>query len=387
MAERKLQPQLRFPGFEGEWFFCKIGDIFEISAGGDITKDHVSPNQTDIFKYPIYANTVENNGLYAYSDIYRIEPNVITVTGRGVNIGIAQARNHRFYPIVRLLVLKPKNQEDIFFFEYCINRMSIFVESTGVPQLTAPQISSYTISYPKVSEQQKIASFLTTVDKRITLLTQKKEKLEQYKKGVMQKIFNREIRFKDENGNDFPEWEKQKLEKYLVEFKEKTTINNQYPVLTSSRNGIFLQTDYYKHQVASEDNTGYNIVPRGFFTYRHMSDDIIFKFNINTLVDYGIVSTLYPVFTTNNIDDRFLLFSLNEGKEFKRYAILQKQGGSRTYIYFNKLKDLLITLPILEEQQKIASFLSAIDKQLENVGREIDAMKEWKKGLLQQLFV
>ena len=142
-----------------------------------------------------------------------------------------------------------------------------------------------------------------------------------------------------------------------------TTINNQYPALTSSRKGIFFQTEYFAgNQIASQNNVGYNIVPRNYFTYRHMSDDEIFHFNINDICDFGIVSTLYPVFTTKKeLDSKYLQYQLNYGKEFAKFASLQKQGGSRTYMYFAKLKELVLTMPKVEEQTKISSILSNID--------------------------
>ena len=143
-----------------------------------------------------------------------------------------------------------------------------------------------------------------------------------------------------------------------------TIINDQYPVLTSSRKGIFFQKDYYDgNQIASENNIGYNIVPYGYFTYRHMSDDEIFYFNINNIIDNGIVSTLYPVFTTNNrLDSKFLQYELNFGKEFRKYSVLQKQGGSRTYMYFNKLRDLKLTITTsLKEQECIRNLICSID--------------------------
>ena len=159
-------------------------------------------------------------------------------------------------------------------------------------------------------------------------------------------------------------WEQRKLGDNIAEYTEKTTINNQYPVLTSSRRGIFFQTDYYDgNQIASADNTGYNIVPYGYFTYRHMSDDEIFHFNINDITENGIVSTLYPVFTTDeNLDSRYLQYQLNYGKEFAKYAVLQKQGGSRTYMYLNKLKELRLTIPnFVEEQKKISAYFMKLD--------------------------
>ena len=185
------------------------------------------------------------------------------------------------------------------------------------------------------------------------------------------------------------DWEQRKLGGCIVEYNEVTTINNQYPALTSSRKGIFLQIDYFSgKQVASDDNTGYNIVPYGYFTYRHMSDDEIFYFNINDIVENGIVSTLYPVFTTNNkLDSRYLQYQLNNGYEFAKFALLQKQGGSRTYMYLNKLKKLYLTVPSnIEEQKMISKYLMALDHLITLHQRKCDETKKLKKFMLQKMF-
>ncbi|MDU2556427.1 MAG: restriction endonuclease subunit S [Veillonella sp.] len=184
------------------------------------------------------------------------------------------------------------------------------------------------------------------------------------------------------------DWEQRKLGDYLIQYTEITTQNNQYPVLTSSRKGLFFQTDYYDgNQIASKDNTGYNIVPYGYFTYRHMSDDDIFHFNINYIVDKGIVSTLYPVFTTKNLNSNYLQLQLNYGTEFRKYAVLLKQGGSRTYMYFNKLRDLKLTISTsFDEQEIIANFFIAFEKLITLHQRKLDNLKLKKKALLQKLF-
>ena len=193
------------------------------------------------------------------------------------------------------------------------------------------------------------------------------------------------IRFK---GFD-DDWEQRKLEDFIIEYHEVTTKNNQYPALTSSRKGIFLQTEYFAgNQIASEDNTGYNIVPYGYFTYRHMSDDEIFHFNINDIVENGIVSTLYPVFTTNeNLDSRYLQYQLNHGHEFAKFAVLQKQGGSRTYMYLSKLKQLSLTMPKnVEEQKKISGFFMELDNLITLHQRKYDKLKNIKKSMLEKMF-
>ena len=185
-------------------------------------------------------------------------------------------------------------------------------------------------------------------------------------------------------------WEQRKLGDNIVEYTKKTTENNQYPVLTSSRKGIFFQTDYYDgNQIASVDNTGYNIVPYGYFTYRHMSDDEIFHFNINDITENGIVSTLYPVFTTDeNLDSKYLQYQLNHGKEFAKYAILQKQGGSRTYMYLNKLRNLYLTVPTtIEEQKRISEYFTKLDHLITLHQRKCEELKNIKKFMLQNMFV
>lgn len=198
------------------------------------------------------------------------------------------------------------------------------------------------IPIPQIEEQIKIAACISNLNNLITL-HQRKSFSKNCKKIV---------------------WEQRKLEDYIVEYHEVTTENNQYPALTSSRKGIFLQTEYFAgNQIASEDNTGYNVVPYGYFTYRHMSDDEIFHFNINDIVENGIVSTLYPVFTTTNkLDSRYLQYQLNHGHEFARFAVLQKQGGSRTYMYISKLKQLSLTMPkSVDEQKQISGFFMKLD--------------------------
>lgn len=209
-----------------------------------------------------------------------------------------------------------------------------------------------------------------------------KQRIEQIKNGEIPEGFK-----KTKTGVIPTSWKYEKLDSYLIQHHEVSTQNNQYPVLTSSRKGIFFQKQYYDKEVASEDNTGYNVVPRGYFTYRHMSDDEVFVFNINTICDKGIVSTLYPVFSvTNSINPYFLQEMLNNGSDFHRYARIQKQGGSRTYMYFNKLTKLSIPIPSLDEQNRIMEILSSQDKVIECYEKKIEQLQWMKKYYLQNMF-
>ncbi len=367
-------PKLRFSEFKEEWETKKMGEIFKINAGGDILKKHVSFKKTDIFKYPIYANAKKSKGLYGYSDIYKIKENVVTIAGRGVYIGIAHARNHKFYPIVRLLILKALNNDNIYFFEYAINNFNIFIESTGVPQLTAPQISIYKITFPTLPEQKKIATFLTAVDKKTEQLTRKKQLLEQYKKGIMQKIFSQQIRFKDKNGNSFPDWEEKKL-KDILDYEQPT----KYIVNSTDYNNT------YKIPVLTAGKT---------FILGYTNEDFgIFKNNLPVII--------FDDFTTANkyVDFHFktkssamkILKTKDKSVNIKFvYEIMQKLKypvSEHKRYWISEYQTLKIKYPNLSEQEQIANFLSIIDKKIGHLDFQITKHQEFKKGLLQQMFV
>ena len=179
------------------WHTTTIGEICEISAGGDLSRLTFSPIKTDKFLNPIYSNAVSDNGLYGYSSDFDYEGNFITVTARGY-IGYAAARNGKFCSIGRLLNLKPKLNISYFYVAEYINHFIDFViESTGVPQLTAPQISKYKISLPKdKTEQEKIAQILSDMDDEISALQDEIEKLKMIKQGAMDELLSGKIRLK-----------------------------------------------------------------------------------------------------------------------------------------------------------------------------------------------
>lgn len=221
--------------------------------------------------------------------------------------------------------------------------------------LKLDEMLNYLMRFPSRDEQIKIAEFFRHLDNLITL-----HQRQSFSHSTPDISLSVQLIHPFYTSS----WEQRKLGDNIIEYTEVTTKNNQYPPLTSSRKGIFLQTEYFAgNQIASDNNTGYNIVPYGYFTYRHMSDDEIFHFNINDIVENGIVSTLYPVFTTDeSLDSRYLQYQLNYGSEFAKFAILQKQGGSRTYIYLNKLKQLNLTMPkSVEEQKTISAFFMNLD--------------------------
>ena len=177
-----------------EWKVVELGEIFNISAGGDIDKLNFSYDKSNTFKYPIYSNTLEDKGLYGYADSYRFPENSITITARGV-LGIAIPRFEKFNAIIRLLVLIPKDKVNITFVSEYINTfVNFYIEETGVPQLTAPKASDRLISLPSLPEQQRIASILSQIDEAIEKEQKCKEKLERIKQGLMQDLLTGKVR-------------------------------------------------------------------------------------------------------------------------------------------------------------------------------------------------
>ena len=143
--------------------------------------------KTSEFCYPIFANSDKNKGFYGWANKFKYKE-ALTVTGRG-NLGIAVARNEPFYPIVRLLILLPLIKQNLKFFEEQINLLDIVSESTGVPQLTAPQLSRYKVNVPCLEEQTKIANFLSAIDQKIEVVAQQIEQAKTWKKGLLQQMF------------------------------------------------------------------------------------------------------------------------------------------------------------------------------------------------------
>lgn len=176
-------PEIRFKGFTEAWEQRKLKDISIIQAGGDVDNTKIKEDG----KYPVIANALTNDGIVGYyNDEYRIKAPAVTVTGRG-DVGHAQARTIDFTPVVRLLALNTKH--DANFIANAINTKRIIVESTGVPQLTVPQLENYEIKITSEKEENKIGELFIKIDNLITLHQKKLNKLKNIKKSLLEKMF------------------------------------------------------------------------------------------------------------------------------------------------------------------------------------------------------
>lgn len=178
-------PEIRFKGFTDPWEQRKLGDIAsDMVAGGDIDKDLILAEG----QYPVIANALTGDGIVGYYDKeYRVNAPAVTVTGRG-DVGHAKARLVNFTPVVRLLSVK--SEHDVFFLENAINTLKIVIESTGVPQLTVPQLAKYEVAFPRqLDEEEHIGAFFKQLDHLITLHQRELEKLQNIKKSMLEKMF------------------------------------------------------------------------------------------------------------------------------------------------------------------------------------------------------
>ena len=245
---------------------------------------------------------------------------------------------------------------------------------------------------PSKAEQTKIASFLSSVDEKISQLTQKHQLLSQYKQGMMQKLFSQQIRFKADDGSEFEEWEY----KPLHEIANKNSIKNKdgsvTEVLTNSAlQGIIKQSDYFDREIVTESNlSGYYLVNINDFVYNprisvHAPVGPI-KRNKKCL---GVMSPLYTIFTVEigNLTYLEYFFDSNFWHDYVKSVANSGARHDRMNITNKDFFEMPILYPCLEEQTKIANFLSAIDQKIEVTAQQIEQAKQWKKGLLQQMFV
>ena len=255
------------------------------------------------------------------------------------------------------------------------------------------------LNLPSLPEQKKIADFLSTVDEGIDVLTRKKELIQRYKKGMLQQLFPRkgetipQLRFKADDGSEFPEWEEKRLKDIGYPVKEK---NKAFEVTTTLTNsavlGIVNQEEYFDREISNEKNLdNYTIVNENDFIYNPRISKYapVGPINRNKLGYKGVMSPIYSVFHIDKGDISFYdsFFTSSAWHFYMKSVANYGARHDRMNISQGDFYNLPIPYPSLPEQKKIAVFLSTIAEQIETVTSQIDHMKTWKRGLLQKMFV
>ncbi len=271
-------------------------------------------------------------------------------------------------------------------------------EASGVPSLSKKTIEKIKISLPLFNEQQKIANFLTSIDQKIEQLTKKEKLLVAYKKGIMQKIFSQEIRFRDENGEVYGDWVERKLGEVGIYISD-GNYGEMYPKANEMKlSGIpFIRANNIKNLTLIWNDMKYiDEKLHNLLTSGHLqTNDIL----VTTRGDIGMLAYVKQEFNNANINAQICLLRCNESlNSFYLLQYLASQEGINQFKKFqtgsalkqlpkSSLKKIKFPDPCLSEQTKIANFLSSIDKKIEQINQQIEESKGFKKGLLQQMFV
>lgn len=293
-------------------------------------------------------------------------------------------------------VLQARNCDSKFLFSLIqspkFQRVANDTSGTKMPRSDWKTVSQTEFSIPASNDEQSaIGSLFRTLD---DLLASYKDNLANYqslKATMLSKMFPKagqtvpKIRLDGFEG----EWEVVNLGTLIENYDEIISGVSGFPIATSSRKGLYLQNDYFEGGRTGIDLTlDFHRVPMGYVTYRHMSDDSIFKFNKNNFETDVLVSKEYPVFISNGRSDiDFLLYHLNNSRLFLRFSTMQKLGGTRVRLYYKNLITYKLAVPTVKEQQAIGAYFSNLDNLINSYQEKISQLETLKKKLLQDMFI
>jgi len=407
-----MQPYLRFREYSDDLNSCLLETIADVKGGKRIPKGYSLQRNKNPYPYITVSDMTENsvdltnikyvppevadkisNYKITVDDIFISVAGTLGVVGRIPN----ELNNANLTENANKLTNIKCNQT--FLFQYLkSNKFTSLINSTKTtnaqPKLAIYAIKGLEVCLPSNQEQQKIANFLSDVDKKISLLEEKHLLFKQYKKGVMQKVFSQDTRFKDENGNNFPDWQNTKFGKVFERVTQKNKENNQNVLTISAQRGLINQQKYFNKSVSAKDVTGYYLLNNGDFAYNKSYSKGYPMGAIKRLNNYdkGVVSTLYICFKSSGKQYDAFWEQYFEAGLLNREISKIAQEGARNHGLLNVsvtefFRDITVHAPSEKEQVRIADFLEALDKKLKLISQQIEQTQTFKKGLLQQMFV
>lgn len=394
-------PKLRFKEFKNNWLKTNLGEVVKFSNGKRVPLSE-SERQKRQGAYRYYGAS----GVIDYIDDYLFDGDYILIGEDGANIitrssTLAFVVTGKFWVNNHAHIFQSKEGNNIFLATYLESlNFEKFNSGTAQPKLNLENLKKVPVANPSKEEQTKIASFFSTVDEKISQLTQKHDLLSQYKQGMMQKLFSQQIRFKADDGSEFGEWGNLKIFDLA---KDKTLNNGVFNDQNKVGKGYKLINvlDMYINRDIDESRLKLLDLSKKEFEKNKVYYGDIF-FTRSSLVKEGIAFSNVYLGNSNDVTYDGHLIKLTPDLDrvspiFLNYVLktnaVRKQlikGGktaTMTTIGQQEVGNTMVPLPCLEEQTKIANFLSAIDQKIKVVAQQIEQAKTWKKGLLQQMFV
>ena len=368
-------PKLRFKEFNDEWVKFYTGDLCDIQTGKSNTQDKIENGL-----YPFYVRSA----IVEHSNKYIFDTEAVLTVGDGVGTGkVFHYVNGKFDCHQRVYVMNNFKNVTAKFFYYLfskdfIKRVNSMTAKTSVDSVRYEMIDKMIMYLPTLYEQQKIGTFLSLLDKKIELQSKKIEALKLYKKGLV-KLSIKKIKVN-----------KISLKEVLKEYNEKSTINNQYEVISSTSKGLFLQSEYFNKQQASQNNIGYKILKKGQLV---ISPQNLWMGNINLNLKYnlGIVSPSYKIYDidTKKVDINYFNYWIKTPKALYQYLISSEQGASivRRNLNLDLFYEITIDLPEKLDQVKIGNFINLFEQKIVSEEKNLIQLIKLKKGLMQNMFV
>ncbi|CDU07371.1 putative Type I restriction-modification system specificity subunit S [Vibrio coralliirubri] len=437
MTEQMNVPKLRFGGFSGGLLVTRLSEIInKLESGVSVNSEDVPPNSNEngILKTSaIYAgsfNPEQAKVITDSSELQRAKLNpkkdsiiisrMNTPTLVGESGYISKDYPNLFIPD-RLWQATVSSQHCARWLSFLLTsprtRFIISSKGTGtsnsMKNISKPSFLSIDAVTPTLLEQQKIASFLSKVDEKIGLLSEKKDKLTEYKRGVMQQLFNGEwheqdgqltfvpptLRFKADDGSEFPDWEEKTLIELAAQglsngvFNDPKRIGKGYRLINvkDMYSGNFIDTSTLSLLDLNEKEFSKNQVKYGdiFFTRSSLVPSGIAYSNVNLSNDDDITYDGHLIKFSPKLDMMSPYYFANYLRSYssRKSFISRGKQSTMTTIGQEDIKDISFLIPSLDEQTKIADLLLALDQKIDFTNSELENAKEWKKGLLQQMFV
>ncbi len=409
MTTKKLKvgnvPNLRFPGFEDEWETKKLGEIATFSKGKGISKSDIEENGiTECIRYgELYThygeviNEIRSRTNLDVSTLILSEKNDVIIPASGetaIDIATASCVIKSGVALSGDLNIIKSKINGIFLSYYLNSKKKLEIanlaQGISVVHLYSSQLASLSLNLPKYKEQYKIASFFSLLDERIATQNKIIEELNVLKTNMAKRIFSRQLRFKNASGDNYGDWKTKKFGDVTTLINKRNKNNEKLPVYSiNNKLGFVPQSEQFEG-VDSEDRgydiTLYKIIDKNTFAYNPA------RINVGSIGYSGyleniIISSLYVCFKTDeSVNDNFL-FQYIKTDFFNKEVLRNVEGGVRDYLFYENFARIKFDLPCVEEQRKIADYLSSIDLKIDIETQFLNKLEEQKKFLLQQMFV